>query len=384
MKMAKRDYYEVLGIGRTATDDEIKSAYRKLAMQYHPDRNPGDKEAENKFKEVVEAYEVLQDAEKRQSYDRFGHVDPGAGAHYPGGGAYDLSDALRAFMRDMGGFGDFGDLFGGGGARGRQAERRGGDRQIRLELTLQEVSLGAKKKVRVRKFVRCGTCAGAGTTDGGGTDTCPTCQGSGQIRRVQRSFFGQMVHVTTCSTCHGEGAVIRNACRTCNGEGRVEGSETVEVTIPPGVMEGNYMSLRGLGDAGIRNGPPGDLVVFFAEKEDSQFERHGSDLLFDLAVHPHQATLGDKVEVPSLDGKLKLDIPAGTQSGTILRARGKGVPNLDSKVRGDLLYRVAVVIPTKLSLEQKKLYEELARATKETPRVSKGFFDKVRDAFGGS
>ncbi|MCA9727456.1 MAG: molecular chaperone DnaJ [Candidatus Eisenbacteria bacterium] len=383
--MAKRDYYEVLEIERSASVDEIKSAYRKLALQYHPDRNAGDKTAEERFKELGEAYEVLKDPQKRQAYDQFGHagVDPSAGAGAYGGMGFDLSDALRAFMRDFGGFGD---MFGAeGGMGGRRPDRRGGDRQIRLELTLREVASGAKKKVRVRKFVRCGTCAGAGTTSQSGSDTCTTCGGSGQIRRVQRSFFGQMVNVTVCGTCRGEGSIVRDPCTTCGGDGRVEGNETVEVSIPAGVMEGNYMTLRGLGDAGVRNGAAGDLIVIFVEKPDSVFERHGEDVLCDLPIHPHQAVLGDKVEVPTLDGKARVEIPPGIQSGKILRLRGKGIPSLRDKTPGDQLIRVVVVIPTKLSAEQKTLYESLAQATGDKPpKFAKGFFEKVRDAFTGS
>lgn len=382
--MAKRDYYEVLGLERSAGAEDIKKAYRKLALQYHPDRNPGDKAAEGKFKEVGEAYEVLKDPQKRAAYDQFGHAavdgSAGAGGFGAGGMGFDLSDALRAFMQDFGGF----DIFGTEGRRTRHFDRRGGDRQIRLTLTLREVASGATKKVKVRKAVVCATCSGRGTTSSRGSSPCVQCGGTGQVRRVQRSFFGQMVNVTVCDRCQGEGEIIRDPCEVCSGMGRVEGSETVSVKIPPGVMEGNYMTLRGLGDAGIRGGPAGDLVVVFNEKEDPIFHRHGPDILCDLAVHPHQAVLGDKVEVETLNGKVRVEVPAGIQSGKILRLRGKGIPQLHGGGTGDQLVRVVVVIPTKLSAGVRKLYEDLARETgHEPPRLQKGLFERVKDAFTG-
>ncbi len=381
--MAKRDYYEVLGVERSVDLDGIKKAYRKLALQYHPDRNPGDETAEERFKEITEAYEILQDPEKRGSYDRYGHagVDPSAAAGHPGAGGFgfDLSDALRAFMREFGGF----DMFGGEGGPAGGRDRRGGNRQIHLELTLEEIATGARKKVRVRKLVPCQTCKGKGSTSGA-TAPCVACGGTGQIRRVQRSIFGQMVNVAVCSRCHGEGEVVRDPCTACGGDGRVEGNETIEVEIPAGVMEGNYMTLRGHGDAGIRGNPPGDLNVVFTEKSHPVFERHGSDILSDLAVHPHQAALGAKLEVPTLKGMVRIEVPPGIQSGKILRLRGRGIPGLGGREAGDLLVRVVVAIPTKLTVEQKKAYEELARATgAEAPKLQKGFFERMREAFGG-
>jgi molecular chaperone DnaJ len=381
--MAKRDYYEVLGIERDADLEGIKKAYRQLAMQYHPDRNPGDHRAEERFKEVNEAYEVLKDPQKRPAYDQFGHagVDPAAtgGGGFPGGGfAFDLSDALRSFMREFGGF----DFFGDERAGGRERDRRGGRRQIRLPLTLEEVAAGTTKKVRVNKLVACSACQGRGSATGQ-TSTCDTCGGSGQIRRIQRSFFGQMVNVTVCERCHGAGEIVRDPCPTCRGDGVVEGHETVEVNIPPGVMEGNYMTLRGHGDAGVRGGPSGDLIVVFSEKPHAIFERHGSDILADLPIHPHQAVLGAKVEVVTLSGKVRVEIPPGIQSGRILRLRGKGIPGLGGREAGDQLVRVVVVIPHKAPVEERKLYEELAKLHgSETPKLQKGFLDRMRDAFG--
>lgn len=382
--MAKRDYYEILGVEKGAGADDVKSAYRKLALKYHPDRNPGDSSAEEKFKEATEAYEVLSDPKKRQAYDQYGHsgVDPSAGmGGFGAGEGFDLSDALRAFMRDFGGF----DIFGESAGPGRGAERRGGDRQIRLELTLAEVATGVKKKLRVNKMVRCGNCAGRGSTSNQGNQTCPTCHGSGQIRQIQRSFFGQMVNVTTCRTCRGEGEIVSDPCTVCGGEGRIQGSETAEVKIPAGVMEGNYMRLSGLGDAGVRNSEPGDLLVIITEKEDERFRRHGEDLLLELPVHPHQMALGSKVDVPTLQGKVRLEIPTGTQNGKVLRMRGQGLPGLHGKGTGDLLVRLHVIIPTKLSPEERELYERLGAVTGEKPpKMGKGFFEKVRDAFGGN
>jgi molecular chaperone DnaJ len=381
--MAKRDYYEVLGIDRNADLDAVKSAYRKLALQYHPDKNPGDAKAEERFKEVNEAYEVLKDPEKREAYNHYGHaaVDGSSSgpSGFPGGFGFDLSDALRAFMREFGGFDFYGQE---GGERGGR-NRRGGNRQIRLALTLEEIATGVAKKVRLSKMVVCETCHGRGSSSGA-VETCPACGGSGQVRRVQRSFFGQMVNVTPCSNCGGEGEIVRNPCHACGGDGRVEGSETINVKIPAGVMEGNYMTLRGHGDTGVRGGPAGDLIVTFAEKPHPAFERHGSDIVSDLPIHPHQAVLGAKVDVPTLGGKVRVDIPPGIQSGKLLRLRGRGLPGLGGHESGDQLVRVFVVIPSKLTVEERKLYEELARATgEEPPKLQKGFFERMREAFGG-
>jgi molecular chaperone DnaJ len=377
--MAKRDYYEVLGIERDADVEAIKKAYRKLALQYHPDRNPGDARAEERFKEVNEAYEVLKYPQKRSAYDRFGHaaLDGQAPSGFPGGLAFDLSDALRAFMQNLGGFDIFGQE-GMGGAR----DRRGGTRQIRLALTLEEIATGVAKKIKVNKLVACSRCSGRGSVSGK-TEACEVCGGTGQIRRVQRSFFGQMVNVATCASCQGAGEVVRDPCPACGGDGRVEGHETISLNIPAGVMEGNYMALRGHGDAGIRGGPAGDLQVVFVQKPHPVFERHGDDILADLPIHPHQAALGDKVDVPTLAGRARVEIPAGIQSGKLLRLRGKGVPGLNGHAPGDQIIRVIVVTPRALTPEQRQLYEELARASgQEPPKLQKGFFERMKEAFG--
>lgn len=384
--MAKRDYYEVLEIPRDADEDAIKKAYRRLARQYHPDHNPDAAHAEEKFKEVNEAYEILKDTEKRSAYDRFGHaaVDPASGAGQGFGGqgfSFDLSDALRVFMNEFGGF----DLFGEGGGRGgRGGDRRGGNRQIRLELTLEEIAKGVAKKIKIRKAAPCAACHGRGTQSESGSRTCLACAGAGQVRRVQRSFFGQMVNVTVCPECHGAGEVIRDPCKACGGDGRVEGSETVEIDVPAGVMEGNYMTLRGRGDAGARGGPTGDLIVVFAEKPHPTFERHDSHLLCDLPLHPSQAALGAKVEVPTLAGKVRLDVPAGIQHGKLLQLRGQGLPGLHGRERGDLLVRVLVLTPQKLSSEERKLWEQLrVLGANEAPKAERGLFDRMKEMFGG-
>ncbi len=387
MTVAKRDYYEVLGVARGASEDEIKKAYRKVAMQYHPDRNPGDKEAEAKFKEATEAYEVLRDAQKRARYDQFGHAGVGGAAGGPGGmgdfSGFDLADALRAFMRDFGGGeGGFEDLFGGGGVRGgARGSGRGDDLQVRLPLTLEEIAEGVEKKIRVKHLKRCATCDGRG---GKGERTCTQCHGRGQVRRVQQTMFGQFVNVTTCPRCHGEGSIVSETCRTCGGDGRVSETETVSVKVPAGVASGNYIPLRGLGDAGLRGGPAGDLIVLIEEKSHDVFERHSDDLLLEMPVGFPTLALGGKIEVPLLGGAVHtIDVSSGTASGHVARIRGKGLPGLRGG-RGDLLVRLRVWVPTKLTGAEKKLLEELRRGEGlRPPKAARSLFERVRDAFGG-
>ncbi|MBM3285807.1 MAG: molecular chaperone DnaJ [Candidatus Eisenbacteria bacterium] len=384
--MAKRDFYEVLGVEKSAGPDEIKKAYRKLALKHHPDRNPGSKEAEESFKEVTEAYEVLSDETKRAQYDRFGHagVDPsyGAGGAGAGGGfGFDLSDALRAFMREFGGLGSF---FGDEEMGGRARETRGGDIQIRLKLGLEEIAEGTEKKVRVKKGVPCPHCKGTGGEPGSGVTTCVQCAGQGQVRQVQRSFFGQIVNVTACPRCRGEGRIIENPCRECRGDGVGAGQETVIVKIPPGVMEGNYMSLRGRGHAGFRGSPPGDIIVIFEEKPHEIFERHGDDVLTRITITPAMAALGARIEVPTLGGRAMVEIPPGLQAGKVLRLRGKGIRSVRSREHGDQLIRVEIRVPEKLGARERELYEELRRLEGNRPaKAEKGFFDRIRDAFAG-
>jgi molecular chaperone DnaJ len=382
--MTKRDYYEVLGVGRDASDDEIKKAYRRLAVQYHPDKNPGDHQAEESFKEATEAYEALKDPAKRRRYDQFGHAafGQGAGPGAGGFGGFDLSDALRAFMRDFGGFGDFDDLFGGRRGRG-QRMHRGQDLQVRLPLTLEEIATGVEKKIKLNKLKSCEECGGSGAASGAGRSSCPTCGGAGEIRQVSRSILGQFVNVTGCPQCNGEGEIIATPCEICSGEGRVRGSTTLTVKVPAGVSGGNYIPIRGAGNAGPRGGPSGDVIVVIEEKKHDLFVRHHDHIVYELPLSVTQAVLGDEVTVATLEGTTSLRIPAGTQSDKIFKIGGKGIPHLNSRGRGDLLVKVTVWIPDKISAGQRKLFEELGRSEGlKPPRTDRTFFDKLRQTLG--
>jgi molecular chaperone DnaJ len=355
--MTQRDYYVVLSVDRDATGEEIKKAYRALAMQYHPDRNPGDPSAEERFKEATEAYEVLSDSEKRSLYDRYGHAGVKAGA---GGGfsgmEFDLQDALRAFMRD---FGDaFGVGMGMGGGRSTSYDR-GADRQIALHITLHEVVSGVKRKLKVKRAVPCEECGGTGGEGGSEPEVCGLCKGSGRVQRVHRSFLGQFVNVGACPQCNGRGKRQERLCPACRGEGRVTGDAEVMAEIPPGVSTGDYLNLRGQGDVGFQGGPPGDLQVLIEVEELAGFERHGQDLLTVLPVGPARAALGGSVTVATLEGTATLDVPAGIQHGTLLRLKGKGLPRLHGGGRGSQLVRVEVMVPEKLDRKMRKLYQEL-------------------------
>lgn len=368
---AVRDYYEVLGVARDASPEEIKKAYRQLAVKYHPDKNPGDKQSEERFKEVAEAYEVLSDPEKRAQFDRFGRRGP-AGA--PGGGGFeahgfDLSDALRAFMRDFGGMGGFGDMFETGGARGGGArERRGNTLEIRLPLTLEEIASGTEKRVKVRHMRPCGTCHGTGAKEGAARITCPRCSGSGQIRVVQRSIFGQLINIATCDRCRGEGTVVESPCTTCAGEGRVRQQSELVIKVPPGVSSGNYIPLSGMGDAGPRGGPPGDLIAHIEEIEHPLFARDGDDLVVEFPISVARAALGGKVEVPILGGgRAAIEVPSGTLTGRLLRLRGKGLKSLQRSGNGDLLVRIVVHTPAKPGDRAKKLFQELDALPESKP-----------------
>ena len=360
--MARRDYYEILGVPKTADLEEIKKAYRKLAMKYHPDKNPGDKEAEDKFKEAAEAYEVLAHSEKRQLYDRYGHDGLKGGFGGFGGFDFDLSDALRTFME---GFGGFGDIF--GASRPRRGPDRGNDLQIRLSLTLKEVAEGVDKTVRIKRLEVCESCKGRGAASQDSVKTCPACGGAGQVRQVTRSLLGQFVNITPCRNCGGEGKVITEPCKECKGEGRLKGEAVLQVDIPAGVATGNYITLRGEGDAGAKGGPKGDVYVFIEEEEDDLFERHGDDVLYELAISIPQAVLGGEVDIPTLRGKARLQIDAGIQSGKILRMRGKGIPHLNGSGKGDQLVRVVIWTPGRLSKDAKKLFEALAKHPEINP-----------------
>jgi molecular chaperone DnaJ len=372
--MSKRDYYEVLGVDKGVSDDDIKRAYRKLAVKFHPDKNPDDHTAEERFKEATEAYEVLRDGQRRAAYDQFGHQGVSGTGGFGGGGfsggggmEFDLSDALRAFMRDFGGFGDiFSEM---GGARGRAG--RGRDLQVKVRLTLEEISTGIKKKIKIKRQVACETCSGSGMASGEKPSACDGCGGRGQVRRVQRTLLGQFMNVVTCPKCHGDGEIITNPCGDCSGTGTVRGTVTVEVSIPAGVASGNYLTVKGQGDSGERGAPAGDVYVVIEEQEHELFERHGDDLLLDLPVAMADLTLGTKLQVPTIDGRVSLKIPAGTQSHKIFRMRGKGITHLHGHGRGDQLVRVIAWTPQNLSNGERRLLEEL-RGTDSEPVPAPG------------
>lgn len=384
--MSKRDYYEVLGVAKGASADEIKKAYRKVAMQYHPDRNPGDKAAEEKFKEAAEAYEVLSDQEKRAQYDRFGHAGVSGNGRGFSGGNVNMEDIFSQFG-DI--FGDdiFGNFFGGGGRRGGQRSRgiRGSNLRIKIKLNYEEIAKGVTKQIKVKKHVVCGTCSGSGAKDKGSIQTCNTCNGSGQVRRVQNTFLGQMQTVTTCPTCNGEGTTITSKCGTCRGEGRVYGEETVTIDIPAGVGEGMQMNVQGRGNAGERGGPAGDLIVLIEEEPHKELHRDGLNVAFELHISFTDAVFGTTVEVPTIDGRAKIKIPAGTQSGKIFRLKGKGFPGVQSSYeKGDQLIHVNVWTPQNLTAEEKAALEKLSSSPNFTPqpdKSDKSFFDKVREMF---
>ena len=380
-----RDYYEILAVERTADGEAIKKAYRKLALQYHPDRNGGDKEAEEKFKEATEAYEVLRDADKRATYDRFGHAGVkgragGGGQQY---GGFGFEDALNIFMRDFGGFGGLEDLFGGGAGRGRGGAQRGKDLQIKLTVTLPEVASGVKKTVKIRALDACSKCSGAGSEDPSGPTTCPGCQGAGQVRRVQRSVFGQFVSASVCPQCQGAGQIIKNPCKKCGGDGRERGEQTLEIQIPAGVSTNNYLTLRGQGNAGPRNGPRGDVIAVIEVEDDPRFEREDTDLVYDLPLSFSAAALGQEVDVPTVYGDERVRIPAGTQSGDVLTLRGKGLPQLGGGPKGDQHVRIHVWTPTELSTEQEELFRRLAELEGPVPTGDRptGFWSRVKDVF---
>ncbi|MGH7506638.1 MAG: molecular chaperone DnaJ [Longimicrobiales bacterium] len=383
-----RDYYEILAVARDADGETIKKAYRKLALQYHPDRNNGASEAEELFKEATEAYEVLRDPDKRSAYDRFGHAGVKGGAgHGAGFTGFNFADALEIFMRDFGGFG-LEDVFGGRAARrGPGGKPRGSDLRIRVPLTLADVASGVQKKVKLRRQDVCSVCAGSGAKEGTQPVRCQTCGGAGEVRRVQRSFIGQLVSVTTCPTCGGEGQVVEQACRECGGRGVQPGETTLEVEVPPGVSTGDYITVRGQGNAGARGGVRGDVVVVLEVEEDPRFLREGADLIFELPITFSQAALGGEVEVPMVTGTTRIKVAPGTQSNRLLRVRGKGLPQLQGGGRGDLIVRVVVWTPTSLTPEQERVFEQLAEVESEVPAdrerdTDRGFWSKVKEAFG--
>ncbi|MET0393620.1 MAG: molecular chaperone DnaJ [Chitinophagaceae bacterium] len=385
--MSKRDYYEVLGLSKGATAEEIKKAYRKVAMQHHPDRNPGDKSAEEKFKEAAEAYEILSDTDKKAQYDRYGHAGvSGNGRGGFGGGSMNMDDIFSQFG-DI--FGDdlFGNLFGqqrGRGGAQRSRGVRGSNLRVKLKLTYEEIAKGVTKNIKVKKYIVCGTCSGSGAKDKGSVQTCQTCGGSGQVRRVQSTFLGQMQTVTTCPNCNGEGSVVTAKCGTCKGEGRVFGEETVSIDIPAGVGEGMQLNLSGRGNAGERGGQPGDLIILIEEEPHKDLHRDGLNVAYDLYISFSEACFGTQTEVPTIDGRAKIKIPAGTQSGKIFRLKGKGFPAVNSYEKGDQLVQVNVWTPQTLSTDEKHMLEKLGDSANFRPhpdKNEKGFFDKIREAF---
>lgn len=381
--MSKRDYYEILNVSKSASADEIKKAYRKVAMQFHPDRNPGDKAAEEKFKEAAEAYEILSDTDKKAQYDRFGH----AGMRGNGGGAGHYSN-----MDDI--FSQFGDIFGdsgfesffGGGRRsgGRSRGVRGSNLRVKIKLNYEEIAKGVTKQIKVKKYVSCTTCNGSGAKDKNSVQTCGTCGGSGQVRKVTNTFLGQMQTVTTCPTCNGEGTTITHKCGSCKGEGRIYGEETVTIDIPAGVQEGMQLSVGGRGNAGERGGPNGDLLILIEEEQHKELHRDGINVGHELHISFTDAVFGTQVEVPTIDGRAKIKIPPGTQSGKIFRLKGKGFPAVNSYEKGDQLISVNVWTPQTLSAEEKAMLEKISDSPNFQPhpeKSDKSFFDKVREMF---
>jgi molecular chaperone DnaJ len=386
-----KDYYEVLAVARDASAADIKRSYRKLALQYHPDRNPNNAESEARFKEAAEAYEVLSNPEKRARYDQFGHAGLRNGPNGGQQGFHDINDIFSAFGDIFGGGGGSGsifeEMFSGRSRGGRRQGRPGSDLRIKLALTLEEISEGTEKKIKVRKYTACAPCDGSGAANGSdGYIMCGTCQGTGELRQVTRSVFGQFVNVQPCPHCQGEGRTIKERCRSCEGEGRVKGEETISIKVPAGVMEGNYLTMRAAGNAGLRGGPPGDLRVEIEEVPHADFTREGLDIYHDLFIALPDAVLGIEVDVPTLRGPARIAIDPGVQSGKILRMRGKGLPDLNGMHRGDQMVRVHVWIPQRLTAEEKQVFERWRGSETFAPRPEKGqkgrsFFSRVKDVF---
>lgn len=376
--MAKRDYYEILGLARNASDEDIKKAYRKLAIKYHPDKNPDDKQAEEKFKEAAEAYEVLSNPEKRQRYNQFGHAGVGGAA----GGGYGGMN-----MDDI--FSQFGDIFGGafggfgGGGRGGRRVARGTNLRVKVKLTLSDIANGVEKKIKVNKHVSCKTCNGSGAKNGQ-YETCRACNGTGAITRVQQTILGAMQTQTTCSSCNGEGRIIKDKCSTCHGDGIVREEEVISINIPAGVAEGMQLSMNGKGNAAPRGGINGDLLIVIEEEEHPYLKREGNHLIYYLNISFPDAALGTSVEIPTIEAKAKIKIEPGTQSGKVLRLKGKGLPDVNSYGRGDLLVEISIYTPTHLSAEERKMLEELKSAKNFEPnpnKKEKGFFDRMKEYF---
>lgn len=388
--MAKKDYYEVLGVSKSASEAEIKKAYRKLAVKYHPDRNPDDPSAEDQFKEAAEAYDVLSNTEKKQRYDRFGHAGMGGGGGgFGGGGGMSMEDIFSQFGDIFGGGGGggspFDSFFGGGGGGGRsRGRRRGSNLRIKLKLDLEEIANGVEKKIKVKRHVSCSSCNGNGAHNGTSLDTCNTCAGSGQVKKVMNTMLGQMVSASTCPSCNGEGKSVKRKCGSCNGEGRTLEEEVIPIKIPGGVTDEMQLSMSGKGNMPVRGGVPGDLLIVIEEKAHEQLKREGNNVVFDLYVSFIDAVLGTSVEVPTISGKVKISIDQGTQSGKILRLKGKGIKDINGYGKGDQLIHVSVWTPQALSREERTTLENLRESENFSPnpgKNDKGFFDKIKDFF---
>lgn len=385
----KRDYYEVLGVSKSATDDEIKKAYRRIAIKYHPDRNPGNKEAEEKFKEAAEAYSVLSDQQKRQQYDQFGFDGPNMGGRFGGfgGGGFSMDDIFSMFGDVFGGhgFGGFSGGFGGGGGR-QAAQYRGADLRLKVRLSLNEVATGVTKKFKVRKDVTCTHCHGTGAEAGSGSETCPNCHGQGYVVKTVRTMLGMMQTQTECPTCHGEGTVIKNKCHECGGTGVVKGDEVVEINIPAGVAEGMVVNVPGKGNAGQHNGISGNIQVYIEEEKNDTFVRDEKDVIYNLLLDFPTAALGGEVEIPTIEGsKVKIKIEPGTQPGKTLRLRGKGLPAVQGygNGNGDLVVNISVYVPKELSRSEKEALEQLRQSDnfKGDASTKKSIFDKFKNYF---
>jgi molecular chaperone DnaJ len=379
--MAKRDYYEVLGVSKAASPDDIKKAYRKIAIKFHPDKNPDDPSAEDKFKEAAEAYEVLSNPDKKQRYDQFGHQGLNGGGY--GGGGMNMEDIFSQFGDIFGGSGSPFESFFGGGGNGRRV-RKGSNLRIKLKLDLQEIANGVEKKIKVKRHITCDTCSGNGAKDGSSLKNCTTCNGTGQQRKVVNTMLGQMVSTTTCGTCNGEGKIVTDRCDICVGEGRILQEEVIPIKIPAGVSEGMQLSMSGKGNVPPRGGVPGDLLIVVEEEEDPTLKRDGQNIIYDLYINFADAALGTTVEVPTIEGKVKIKVDPGTQSGRILRLKGKGIKDINGYNRGDQLIHVNIWTPKQLSREETALLERLRESPNFAPnpgKNDKGFFEKMKEFF---
>ncbi len=382
--MSKRDYYDVLGVSRNATVTEIKKAYRKLALKYHPDKNPGDKESEEKFKEAAEAYEVLSNEKKRARYDQFGHAGVGGASRQGYGEGMSMEDIFTHFGDIFGGHFGFGSGFGGSSGRGRRRVNKGSNLRVRVKLTLDEIAHGVEKKIKLKKYVACKTCHGTGARHGSSYSTCPTCRGTGQVNRITNTFLGQMQTTSTCPQCGGEGQIITDKCEVCHGNGIVRDEEVVTIKIPAGVAEGMQLSLSGKGNAAARGGINGDLIILIEEEPHKELVRDGNNLIYDLYISFPDAALGVTTEVPTVDGKARIKLPAGTQGGKVLRLKGKGLPDVNGYGKGDLLVNVNIWTPKHLSKEEKHLLEKLQKSGNFKPNPTsqdKSYFDRMREFF---